>query len=260
MDDLLEGDMLPRDVVPVGPEAFMLHFRSDAVTGIAVALGVSPEPVYRERDSTREARIIILIVAPPGDSGAAQFLQVQGALARAFSQAEIVEGLLAARTAEDILAVAPLAQIILPGNLTVREVMTRDVVSLPSGATVADAAALMAGNEMGVVPVVNEASQVVGMISYRELLTYLLPGYVKRISGETKTLGAGGKAAKDPRTLFVKQVMDRSVLCVSEEQTLAEVANIMVNKKVDRLPVVREGVLVGFITQTDIVRRVMSER
>ena len=37
-----------------------------------------------------------------------------------------------------------------------------------------------------------------------------------------------------------------------------EVATIMVNKDVDRFPVVRDGVLVGFITQGDIVRRVLG--
>jgi CBS domain-containing protein len=52
--------------------------------------------------------------------------------------------------------------------------------------------------------------------------------------------------------------MDRSVLCVSEDQTIADVATMMVNKDADRFPVVREGVLVGFITRGDIVRRVLG--
>jgi CBS domain-containing protein len=49
--------------------------------------------------------------------------------------------------------------------------------------------------------------------------------------------------------------MDRSVLCISEEQTLADVASLIVNKDIDRFPIVRDGVLVGFITRGDIVRR-----
>jgi CBS domain-containing protein len=52
--------------------------------------------------------------------------------------------------------------------------------------------------------------------------------------------------------------MDRSVLCVSEDQTLADIASLMVSKDIDRFPVVKEGVLVGFITRGDIVRRLFG--
>jgi CBS domain-containing protein len=48
------------------------------------------------------------------------------------------------------------------------------------------------------------------------------------------------------------------VLCLSEEQTLSEVATLMNNKDVERFPVVREGVVVGFLTRADLVRRLLS--
>ena len=59
----------------------------------------------------------------------------------------------------------------------------------------------------------------------------------------------------DPRGLPVKDVMSRAVLCVSEEQTLSDVANLMNNKDVDRFPVVREGVVVGFLTRAEKVQK-----
>ena len=48
--------------------------------------------------------------------------------------------------------------------------------------------------------------------------------------------------------------MTRSVLCVSEDQALSEAANMMVNRDVEQLPVVREGELVGFVTRESILR------
>ena len=48
--------------------------------------------------------------------------------------------------------------------------------------------------------------------------------------------------------------MTRSVLCVSEDQALTEAANMMVNRDVEQLPVVREGELVGFVTRDSILR------
>ena len=49
--------------------------------------------------------------------------------------------------------------------------------------------------------------------------------------------------------------MTRQVLCVAPHQPLAEVASLMLNKDVERVPVVREGQLVGFLTRGDIVRK-----
>ena len=48
--------------------------------------------------------------------------------------------------------------------------------------------------------------------------------------------------------------MQRSVMCVSEEQSLVDAANLMVNRDVDELPVVREGVLVGFLERETVLR------
>jgi CBS domain-containing protein len=58
--------------------------------------------------------------------------------------------------------------------------------------------------------------------------------------------------------LPVKDVMSRSVLCLSEDQTLTDVANLMSNKDVDRFPVVREGIVVGFLTRADLIRRLVA--
>ena len=48
--------------------------------------------------------------------------------------------------------------------------------------------------------------------------------------------------------------MTRSVLCVSEDQPLPEAANMLVNRDVEQLPVVREGEFIGFITRDSVLR------
>jgi len=51
--------------------------------------------------------------------------------------------------------------------------------------------------------------------------------------------------------------MTRAVLCVSEDQTLVDVASLMVNRDVEQLPVVREGELVGFVTREAVLRALL---
>ena len=48
--------------------------------------------------------------------------------------------------------------------------------------------------------------------------------------------------------------MTRSVMCVSEEQSLVEAASIMVNRKVQQLPVIRDGEVVGLLTRKEALR------
>jgi CBS domain-containing protein len=61
-----------------------------------------------------------------------------------------------------------------------------------------------------------------------------------------------------PEALRVRDIMSRSVLCVSEELGLEEAANMMINKDVEQFPVTREGRLTGFLTRGDIIRKLFG--
>lgn len=241
----------PEDMVSVGEHAFLPHFRTEAVRDIAVALGVAPRPVHWEKAPQRTARIVILIVAPPRD--AARYLQVVGALARALSDPQTVLALLAAKTAEQVVAIPALRDSALPGQVTVRDVMTPHVYSVKGDQTLEEVAHLMVERDIRAVPVVDDAGGLVGIVTHRELLRYLVPEFQHRSkSGEYRRGGT------DARLVPVRELMSRSVLCLSDEQPLADVASLMNAKDVDRFPVVREGVVVGFLTRADLIRRLVT--
>jgi CBS domain-containing protein len=99
---------------------------------------------------------------------------------------------------------------------------------------------------------VDDGGRVVGMLGQRELLQHLLQHYLQRGAPHA---APAATAAPAPT---VRDVMTRQVLCVSPDQPLADVASMMTNKDVDRVPVVREGRLVGFLTRGDIVRKLIG--
>lgn len=101
---------------------------------------------------------------------------------------------------------------------------------------------LMVRGPVGAVPVVGERSEVLGIISSGDALDQIL-----RDSPSDESESAG-------EHLTARDVMTRSVLCVSEGQALIEAAHMMVNKKVEQLPVVREGVLIGMVTRGKVLR------
>ena len=242
----------PEDLVAMGDRAFLLHYRSDAVTELAVALGTSAAPVSRELGEsaeTQEARIVLFVVAPPRQ--APLYLQVVGAFARLLSREDVVDAVLRARDAAAVATLPAWGDIVLRDQLAVRDLMTERPRSVGPDTALRDAALDMTRGGVAGLPVVESDGRVVGMLSQRELLQHLL----------TKYLARGGAAAQPgpgdiPKR--VRDVMTRQVLCVSPDQPVAEVAAMMSNKDVDRVPVVRDGRLVGFLTRGDIVRKLIG--
>jgi CBS domain-containing protein len=122
---------------------------------------------------------------------------------------------------------------------------------------------LMVRRELRAVPVVGERHEVLGLITVGDALEELLPRrgagpdrgpHAKRGDAQGEEAKRGEEVERPGATLQARDVMTRSVLCVSEDQPLVDAASMMVNRGVDQLPVVRDGELVGFLTRAAILR------
>lgn len=243
------------DIVVLGDRAFLMHYRTDAVDDLAVAIGVAPETIARDlgESERQEARIVLLIIAPPRQ--AALYLQVLGAFARLLSRQETVDRILAAGSPEELARLSDWNQAELEPQITVRELMTELPRTTRPTTPLRDAAREMARSRIGALPVVDSEGNLVGMLGERELMRDMLSN--KAIfGGASARHGTGTGMEHTKRT--VREVMTRQVLCVSPDQPLAEVASLMANKDVERVPVVREGRLVGFLSRADIVRKLLG--
>jgi CBS domain-containing protein/mannitol/fructose-specific phosphotransferase system IIA component (Ntr-type) len=243
---------LPEDIVAMGDRAFLLHYRTDATSQLIVALGTAENAICRElSDGDRQcARVLLLVVAPP--RLAARYLQVVGAFARFLSSAERVDAVLAQETPQALVQLEELREYELPAQLTVREMMTERPHTTRPDTPVKEAAREMVRWRVSALPVVEVDGRLVGMLSSRDLVRDLLGSYLQ--GGQA---GADRPTPKPPRRT-VRDVMTRQVLCVSPDEPLAEVASLMTNKDVERVPVVRDGLLVGFLTRGDIVRKLIG--
>lgn len=240
------------DAVAMGDRAFLLHYRTDAVGQLVMALGVSRASICRQSVEEGEqcARVVLMIAAPPRH--AARYLQVVGGFARMLRKAEVLESVLGAPDAGALAALESFGDYKLPEQLTVRDVMSDQPRTIEPEAPLKDAARTLVRTGLGALPVVDEERRVIGMVSEREVIRHLLS--VQAFHGaDTRPRAPGTSGART-----VRDVMTRQVLCVAPEQPIAEVASLMSNKDVDRVPVVREGRLVGFLTRGDIVRKLIG--
>src|SRR5205814_10003662 len=121
---------------------------------------ISPAPIRWEKAPYRAARVVISIFAPLRD--AALCLQVVGAFARALSDPDAVLALLAAKTAEQVVRLAALDAVELPSQLTVRDIMTSEVLTVRPGQTLGEVAHTMIERDIRAMPVVDDAGAALG--------------------------------------------------------------------------------------------------
>ena len=239
------------DLVAMGDRAFLMHYRTDAVKKLSVAMGTSMTPITRELGDgeSQSARIVLLIVAPPRQ--AARYLQLVGAFARVLSKPAAVEAILSAPDADSLATLDVLKDYRVADQLTVRDLMSDRPRFVGPDVPLATAARDLARLKVGALPVVDADGTVIGLFSQRDLMRHLLnSNYLEGIPVKPPPPGT-------PRRI-VRDVMTRQVMCVSPDQPLAEVASMMTNRDVEQVPVVRDGRLIGVLTRGDVVRKLVG--
>ncbi len=116
--------------------------------------------------------------------------------------------------------------------MRVMYIMTRHVIIARPDMSVEEAKELMQQYHVSGLPVVNEDTRVVGVFSQTDALR------------------------KDGR--YVRELMTSPAVMVEEGTTIKEAAAIMAAKDINRLPVLRQGHLVGVVSRADIVRYVAT--
>lgn len=238
-----------REVVCIGTRVALPHWRSERVDELLLALGTSPRPLATEGLAADAApQLVVLILAPPDDH--ARYLQIVSALAALFRDDEMISRIIAAENADVVLELTRAAELRVQPRLTVRDIMSQDVRPVTPATTVREAVDIMVRKRLRALPVIGEKGEVLGVISERDIMRGLMPR-APRGGGETR----GAPATDEPS---VRDVMTRSVMCVSEDLGLEEAANLMINKDVEQLPVTSEGKLTGFVTRGDLIRKLFA--
>jgi CBS domain-containing protein len=235
-----------RDVVAIGRGVILPHFRTDAVRKIVVSIGVAPQPLeFVDTMLEYAPRVIVLILAPTG--AATLYLQTVAAIARLLSDADVAARITNATSADDIANLPQLQALKIAPQLTVHDVMTRDVTTIEPGAPIRAVVDLMVDRKTRAVVVISPNRQVLGILTEWDVMRAMLP-HIPR----------AGEEIEEEADLTVRDVMTRSVLCVPEEMGLPEAVNLMINKNAEQCPVVDDAELVGMLQRTEIIRKLFA--
>jgi CBS domain-containing protein len=119
-------------------------------------------------------------------------------------------------------------------EIPVRDIMTRPVITAGADIDIHSAARIMGKANVGSLIIV-QGIKPIGILTERDL--------VKKIVAE----------AVDPKSVRAEEVMSSPLVAISPEASLRDAAATMLKSGVKRLPVISDGLLVGIITDTDLV-------
>jgi len=133
--------------------------------------------------------------------------------------------------------------------MLVKEQMTANPITIKPDTPVPDALSLMRERKVRRLPVVGPKGDLVGIVSDKDLLYASASPATSLSVWEINALLS---------KLVVERYMTKNVVTVTEDMPLEEAARIMADKKIGGLPVVRDGTMVGIITETDIFRSLLD--
>jgi CBS domain-containing protein len=150
----------------------------------------------------------------------------------------------------------PLNQI---GGIAMRavDVMTTVVITVDENASVQAAAKLLAEYGISAVPVVDKDNRVIGMVSEGDLLHRAETGTERRRSWWLEMMTSTNQLAAEyikSHSGKVRDVMTRDVISVTETTTVADIAVLLETHRIKRVPVLRNGKLVGIVSRANLVR------
>ena len=146
-------------------------------------------------------------------------------------------------------------------QLTARDLMTPDVVTVPPETPVIAVARLLAERGISAVPVLDQAGTVVGVVTEADLIRRLA-GEEDRPQGWLRSLFAdpGEQAERYARThgSTAAEIMTESVVSVTPGDTAAHVAHLMEERGIRRVLVLEDGKLRGLVSRADLLRALVS--
>ena len=141
------------------------------------------------------------------------------------------------------------------------KVMTRTVVTVPADATVWAAADILLGARVSAAPVVDADGRMLGIVSEADLLNRPEIGTVPSRSWLQRLLTDEAILARDylrSHSHRVADVMTRKVVAIDERTDLKDVAALMQKHRIKRVPVVRDGKVVGIVSRANLLQGLLA--
>jgi CBS domain-containing protein len=142
------------------------------------------------------------------------------------------------------------------------DIMVRDVIAIRPEDDVSDAVKLLVDHEISALPVIDTARHVVGILSEADLLyrdelgtRKLRPWWLEAVT--PLSVLAMDYARSHGRK--VADLMSETVIAASENTSISELATLFERHRIKRVPILRDGKLVGVVSRSKLIQALASE-
>ena len=141
------------------------------------------------------------------------------------------------------------------------DVMVRDVVTVHPETAVADVVKLLSKHDVSALPVVDSDGRVLGIVSEADLVHRVEIGTEKHRSWWMEAVTGASVLAGDfakSHGKKVEEVMTTEVVSAAEDTPLAEIATLLERHRIKRVPIVRDGKVVGVVSRSNLIQALAS--
>ncbi|HLD31247.1 MAG TPA: CBS domain-containing protein [Patescibacteria group bacterium] len=146
--------------------------------------------------------------------------------------------------------------------MLVKEVMIKNVITLKANQTLAQVAEIFVEKNISGAPVLGRGNKLIGIISEKDLFKALYPDSkdillnIKLWFEKEKT----NYKVEKKKKMIIKDLMTKEVVSIGEEDAILKAGALMLSTNIHRLPVLRDGKLVGIVSRRDIFRKLLKEK
>lgn len=137
------------------------------------------------------------------------------------------------------------------------DIMTRDVITVAPDDSVRDAVLMLLKNRISAMPVLDDQGRLVGVISEGDLLRRVEIGTDERRPWWRELFTGNERLARDyirAHGRKVSDIMTSPAIYATPATELTEIASLMERNGVKRLPIMKDGRLVGLVSRADLLR------
>jgi len=137
-----------------------------------------------------------------------------------------------------------------------KDIMDRNVVTIRETATLRELNEVLQRHRIEAVPVINEENKVIGIVTLGDLIRAILPSYAEL---HENSLYLHDFEYLEERVhhiehIQVREIMSHGLISVTEDTPILKIGSIFLLKGIERIPVLRDGELVGMVSRADLCR------
>jgi CBS domain-containing protein len=147
--------------------------------------------------------------------------------------------------------------------MLVKEIMVSPVITVKEDDTLEAVARILIKNRISCVPVIDDNNKIIGIITESEFVaensTFPFSRvHAPKLFGKWMLKQDIEEMYKSARSMKASEIMNQNPVCTEEEQTVAELLDIMIKHDAYRIPVLKDNSPVGIVTRHDLLKLIIN--